>query len=107
MSFGGVDDRNQAELLKGHYLYRDIEELEPLAEGEVFYHQLLGMEVVTVSGERIGTVTEVYELRPADLLEVRGEGRQVMIPFLDHIVVDVDVDGGRLVVDPPEGLLDL
>lgn len=107
VSFGGVDDRSQAELLCGRYLFRPIEELEGLAEGEVFYHQLLGMKVVTTDGEDVGTVQEVYELRPADLLEVHGSRGTVMVPYRSEIVVDVDVDAMRITIDPPDGLLDL
>lgn len=107
VSFAGVDDRNQSELLRGFYLYRDIEELEPLAEGEFFLHQLLGVEVTTVDGTRLGEVTQFFELQPADLLEVRGEGKEYMIPLLEDIVVELDTDEGRLVIDPPEGLLEL
>ena len=79
VSFGGVDDREQAELLRGRYLFRKVEDLEPLAEGEVFYHQLLDMDVVTVDGIELGKIIEVYELRPADLLEVVGERGSVMV----------------------------
>jgi 16S rRNA processing protein RimM len=105
--FGGVDDRSQAELLRGRYLFRPSDELEPLREGEVYYHQLVGLEVVTVDGQALGRVSEVYEMQPADLLEVSGDGGQRMIPYLGHIVVEVDVRGGRVVIDPPDGLLDL
>lgn len=106
--FGGFDERTEAErVLSGRYLLREIEELEPLEEDEVYYHQLLGCSVETVTGTLLGTVYEVYELRPSDLLEVRGGGRSYMIPFRREVVVDVDVEGRRLVVDPPEGLLDL
>jgi len=105
--FGGVTDRTGAELLRGRYLYLPIEEIEPLAEGEVFYHQLLDMAVATTSGEVIGTVREVYELGAADLLEVSTEGGTLMIPYQPEIVVSVDVSSSRIVVDPPDGLLDL
>jgi 16S rRNA processing protein RimM len=107
VSFGGVDDRNQADLLRGRYLYRPAEEVEPLAEGEIFYHQLLGMHVVTVGGDDVGCVTEVYELAPRHLLEVTGDGAQRLIPFSDEVVVQVDADERTLVIDPPPGLLDL
>lgn len=107
VSFAGVRDRDGAERLRGLYLFAEREALPPLAEGEVFYHQLLGMRVVTVDGDEVGEVVEVYELRPAHLLEVRGERGEVMIPFLDHIVAEVDVDAGRMVIAPPEGLLEL
>jgi len=107
VAFAGVHDREGAERLQGRYLFRETEALEPLQEGEVFYHQLLGMQVVTTTGEQVGTIREVYELRPADLLEVHGPRGEVMIPFLSHIVVEVDPEAGRMVIDPPEGLLDL
>lgn len=107
VSFGGVEDRNHAELLRGRYLFRDTAELEPLLDGEFFYHELLGMDVVTVDGVEVGKIAEVYELNSADLLEVHGEGKQHMIPYLDHVVVSVDREQCRMVIDPPEGLLDL
>lgn len=106
VSFAGVHDRNDAEGLRGRYVLRSVEELEPLAEGEVFYHQLLGARVVTTGGREVGVVTEVYELRPADMLQVVGESGEVMVPFTSPIVVEVDGPGGRIVIDPPEGLLE-
>ncbi len=107
VTFGGIEDRTEAELFAGRYLFREFEALEPLAEGELHYHQILGMEVVTKDGRRVGRVTELYELRPADLLEVSDGEREVLIPFLASVVVSVDVEAGRFVIDPPEGLLDL
>ena len=107
VSFGGLDDRTQAEILAGHYLFQSVDDLEPLEEGEVFHHQLLGLTVCTVDGEEVGTVSQVFELQPADLLEVRMEKGVVMIPFRREMVAEVDVEGGRLVIDPPEGLLEL
>ena len=106
ISFSGVEDRSAADFLRGRYLMAERERLPALAEGEVFYHQLLGMEVVTTQGVRLGEISEVYELLPADLLEVRTEQGTVLVPFLDRIVRNVDVAGRRLVIDPPDGLLD-
>jgi len=107
VSFGGVEDRNESELLRGRYLYRALEDLEPLREGEVFYHQLLDMEVVTVDGRPVGRVREVYELAPAHMLEVVGDGLSVLVPYTERVVVEVDIHAGRMVIDPPEGLLEL
>lgn len=105
--FRGVEDRSQAELLAGRYLFCSVDDLEPLAEGEVYYHQLLGMKVETVDGRSVGSVAQVYELHPADLLEVQGPDSVVMVPYRREIVVEVDIESRRLVIDPPEGLLDL
>ena len=77
-----------------------------LAEGEVFYHDLPGMQVFTLDGARVGEVSQVYELRPADLLEVRTERGTVLVPFVEPIVRELDVAGRRIVIDPPEGLLE-
>jgi 16S rRNA processing protein RimM len=103
----GVDYREDAEALQGLYVLRPAEELGGVEEGEVFYHQLLGMEVLTVAGEKVGEIVEVYEVRPADLLEVKGPSKTHYIPFLASIVREVDTENDRLVIDPPAGLLDL
>ena len=105
--FGGVDDRSQADVLRGRYLYRAIEDVEPLEEGEVFYHQLLDMEVVTVDGTAVGSIAEVFELGPVNLLEVRSAEGVVIVPYRPEIVVDVDVEADRMTIDPPDGLLEL
>ena len=107
VEFGGVETRSEAEALRGRYLLRETSELEPPAEGEYWHHQLVGLEVFTAEGRRLGTVRTIYEIGPSDLLEVAGEGREHLIPFREGIVLEVDVEGGRMVVDPPEGLLEL
>lgn len=105
--FEGVGSRNEADLLRNRYLLIPFSRAEPLEEGDVFYHQLLGMAVTTVDGVEVGTVTEVYELEPSDMLEVRGAERSLLIPFSRSVVHEIDLPNRRLVVDPPEGLLDL
>jgi len=107
VKFRGGEDRDRAGGLQGKYLLRPAEELDGLEEGEVFYHQLLGLKVVTVDGDDVGEIVEVYELRPADLLEVRGADRTHHIPFLATVVQNVDLEKGIMTIAPPEGLLDL
>lgn len=106
VKFVGLDDRTEAERFRGRYLLRPFEEAEELEEGEVFYHQLLGMEVHTVEGRELGVVQEVYEVGRADLLEVRGAAGVVHVPFVESMIREVDVEARRLVLDPPDGLLD-
>ena len=105
--FEQIEDRTRAEAFRGRYLFRPLEDAAPLEEGEIFYHQLLGMEVVTVGGEAVGTVVEVYELHPAHMLEVRGAEKSHLVPFMAGVVEELDVEGRRIVIDPPEGLLEL
>ena len=107
VTFGGVDTRNDAELLRGRYVVMPIDELPELEEGELFLHQLIGMRVRTVDGRDVGEVQEVYELVPAQMLEVRGPGGTVLIPLTEEIVREVNATEGWILIDPPEGLLDL
>ncbi len=103
----GIDSRDQAEWLAGRYVLRPLAELGPLREGEVFYHDLLGMRVESGDGAAIGEVVEVYELSPMHLLEVAREAGTLLIPFARDWVRHLDREGKRMVVDLPDGLLDL
>jgi 16S rRNA processing protein RimM len=107
VAFDTVPDRSAAERLHHRYLVAPVTELAALADDELFYHQLLGMRVRTVEGREVGEVQEVYELQPAHMLEVRGAERTVLIPLTDRIVREVNAEEGWMVIDPPEGLLDL
>jgi 16S rRNA processing protein RimM len=102
-----VSDRTAAEALAGRYLLVPRAERGEPAEGEYYYHQLLGLEVRTVAGEVVGRVREVYETEPHHLLEVKGEDRLHLIPFDRNVVTAVELADGRIVIDPPEGLLEL
>lgn len=108
VKFAGVDDRNDAQTLAGRYVLAERAALAPLEEDEVYYHQLLGLAVETTDGTPVGIVREVYETEPAHLLEVKApDGKLRLVPFAARIVRQLDVAGGRLVIEPPEGLLDL
>ncbi len=106
--FAGLTSREEAEALRDVYLARPLDELEAKEEGEFFHHELVGLRVVTVSGEDVGTVVGVYEARSSDLLEVsRAQGSALMVPFVGHIVKSVDLEAGTITIEPPEGLLEL
>lgn len=106
--FEGVADRSAAESLRGALLMVDPTELPPAADPEEFYdHQLVGLAVALVDGRPIGTVADVLHGPGGDLLVVAREGaNEALVPFVHQIVPIVDVTAGRIVVDPPEGLLD-
>lgn len=107
VGFREVGDRDEADRLRGRRLLVPFDEVELPGEDEVFYHDLLGLAVVTADGTDLGEVVEVYELLPAHLLEVRKEGRTHLLPFTAEVVESVDLEDRVLTVDPPEGLLDL
>jgi len=95
VAFAGVEDRNQAEALRGTPL-----SAEPIDdEGELWVHALIGAEVVDVDGRAHGRV-EAVEANPASDLLVLGDGRLVPLVFV------VESSAGRVVVDVPAGLLD-
>ena len=104
----GRDDRDAVDELAQRYLLAPLEQLKPPEEDEVYYHQLLGMTVVTKEGETVGTIREVYETYPAQMLEVTSESGKVhLVPFADRIVKKVDVEAKQIVIAPPPGLLDV
>jgi 16S rRNA processing protein RimM len=106
--FEGVDDRDAAADLGGTWLLVDSATIAPPEDPDEFNDaDLVGLSVRTVDGTDVGTVDDV--LHPAqDVLVVKaGGGREVMIPFVKAIVPEVDVQSGFIVIDPPEGLLNL
>jgi 16S rRNA processing protein RimM len=107
--FEQVEDRTAAERLRGVLLLADVDPLEtPSNPEEYFDRQLVGLEVVDVRHGRIGVVGEIVHLPGQELLSVRrDDGREVLVPFVAALVPSVDVAGGRVEVDLPEGLLDL
>jgi 16S rRNA processing protein RimM len=104
----GIDDRNAAEGVRNTELLVEVADLPQLEDPESYYdHQLVGLGARLPDGTVLGEVTAVRH-EAQDLLVVRGEdGRDVLIPFVAALVPTVDLDGGFVVVDPPEGLLEL
>jgi 16S rRNA processing protein RimM len=108
VSFEGVGDRDVVGSWWERCLLAPRASLTAPEEGEAYYHELIGLEVVTVAGEAVGWVVDVYEAKPADLLEVEAEdGRRRLIPYSKQVVREVAVAEGRLVIEPPPGLLEL
>jgi 16S rRNA processing protein RimM len=103
----GVTDRNAAEALRGTELFVPRERLPEPEEDEVYVHDLIGLPVDLADGTRLGLVVDVADYGAGDLIDVKIEGRKdtVLIPFADQYVLEAD--GTRLVVDLPEGFLDV
>ena len=104
--FNEVTTRDEAEGFVGGTLSVPRDELAPAAEGRHYVVDLIGLPVVSTSGEPIGTVKEVFETGANDVFVVDVGGREVLVPAVDHIVKDIDVKGRRIVIEVLEGLLD-
>jgi len=108
LTLDGVTDRDQAEALRGRtVLVREADLPEP-QEGEHYLYQMLGCRVVLDDGSEVGVLEEFFETSAQDTwVIVDGQGREILLPAVPEFVLDVDLDGGVIVIDPPEGLLDL
>ncbi len=110
LKLAGIDTMTDAERLVGYDVVVPDEQLYELPEGEDLYYEfdLVGCAVVTTDGIDVGSVETVLRTGAQDLLTVRRQtGAEALIPFVDEICVEVDVEAKRIVIDPPEGLLDL
>ncbi|MFJ2588728.1 ribosome maturation factor RimM [Streptomyces sp. NPDC087538] len=108
LRFEGVRDRTAAEALRNTLLIADVDPAELPEDPEEFYdHQLMDLDVVLVDGTEIGRITEITHLPSQDLFIVeRPDGSEVMIPFVEEIVTEIDLAEQRAVITPPPGLID-
>ncbi|RMF30166.1 MAG: 16S rRNA processing protein RimM [Chloroflexi bacterium] len=100
----GCEDRETAETLRGQLVQVPLEEAVPLEEDEYYEHQILGLEVETPEGEWLGVVTEIITTGSNDVYVVQGPEGELLLPALEDVVLEVDLERGRLLVVVPEGL---
>ena len=103
----GVNDMSQAEALRGELVGLPEEALRPLPASRFYWWSLLGCKVVTETGSPLGVVEDLLENPAHDLLVVRDGEREALIPLVREIVVEIAPDAARIVVHPPDGLLDV
>lgn len=104
--FEGVDDRTTAEELIRAILWIDEDAATSPTEDDAWYdHQLVGLSVVR-DGAEVGRVARVDHFPAQDLLVVKVEDREVLVPFVKAIVPEVDIVAGRVIVTPPAGLFE-
>jgi 16S rRNA processing protein RimM len=103
----GTDSIDQAERFRGATLFDRRSRVSPPPEGSYYAFQLLGLRVITTEGREVGRIAEIRPTGGADLLVVRGEGRERLVPFARSICTRVDLENGVIRIDPPEGLLEL
>ncbi|WP_424211558.1 ribosome maturation factor RimM [Streptomyces sp. BI20] len=108
LRFAGVTDRTGAEALRNTLLIAEVDPEQMPEDPEEYYdHQLMDLDVVLVDGTPVGRITEISHLPSQDLFIVeREDGSEVMIPFVEEIVTEIDLAEQRAVIDPPPGLID-
>jgi len=107
VTFAGYEDVDRAQELAGVELRIPEGELQPLADGSYYHHQLVGCAVVTTDGAPLGTVSKVEDGAGGALLVVTGERGEILIPLAEEICTAVDVAQRQIRVAPPPGLIEL
>jgi 16S rRNA processing protein RimM len=106
LRFQGVDSVEAADKLRDLEICIPESAAAELDEGEFFDWQLAGCEVETIDGERLGTVREIMRTGGTEILVVENADKEYLIPFAETICPEVDIEGKKIKVDPPDGLLE-
>jgi 16S rRNA processing protein RimM len=105
--FEGYQDRSAAEELRDSLIEIDEAELPTLPDGEYYIHDLIGLEVVSTEGAVIGRLDDVIGTGANDVYLVKRPGeRDVLVPAIENVVIEIDLDAGRMVIEVVPGLLD-
>jgi len=104
LKLAGCQDRTAAESLRGQLLQVPLDEAPVPGEGDYYYHQLVGLEVWTEEGEYLGQVVEIWPTGSNDVFLVRGQQTEILLPAIESVVREVDLDAGRIQVHLLEGL---
>jgi 16S rRNA processing protein RimM len=105
VKLSAIDDRTAAEPLGQHYLQVPEGELEPLEDDRYYRFQLIGLSVRSVSGEPLGRVVSVETTPSNDLFVVQGPRGEILVPAIDDIVKEIDVQGGLMTIEVVPGLI--
>jgi len=104
IKLSGINDRNQAEELKNFFLERRVERDEQLPPDEYYIFDLIGLQVVTTSGEVLGEICEVLSLPANDVYVVQSQSREILIPAIKDVVKQIDLEAEIIEIEPLDGL---
>lgn len=108
LKLAGYDTINQVEGFKGGALMIDQDQQQPLEADTYYYHQIIGLKVETLEGQMLGTIVDILALGSNDVWVVRrpqANQSEALIPFIDDVVKEVDLDSGRVIIELMEGLI--
>lgn len=105
--FDSIDSTDQAQALVGCDIQLPQTHLPPTEPDEYYHYQLLGLRVRSTDGRQLGTLTSILETGPHDVYVVTDEnGRELLLPAVADVILEIDLKDRGMVVDPPQGLLD-
>lgn len=106
VTFKEIQNMNDAELLKGQYLEIEEEQLCDKEDGSYYNYELIGLEAYSQNGEVLGTITSIETTLANDIIRITpNEGKDILVPFVDAFVEDIDLDEKRIVIHVIEGLV--
>ena len=100
----GIDSSEDAQALHGVSIFVPRDRVPPLPQGQYYYFQLLEMEVYTSTGEHLGRISEIMETGSNDVYVVTNGPQEILIPALDDVITNVDIEARRMVINLPDGL---
>lgn len=107
LTLEGVESREGAQELRGSLVLVPVETLEPLPEGEFYWHQLVGCRVEDTEGRAIGIVVEIWDTGGHDVLVVESSsGRRHLLPTVRELMPEIDLEANRIVVEALPGLIE-
>ncbi|MBP2240104.1 16S rRNA processing protein RimM [Cytobacillus eiseniae] len=106
LTFEGYENMNEIEKMKGGILKVSENQLGQLEENEFYYHEIIGCSVNTLDGEEVGKIREILSPGANDVWVIKGKGgKDILIPYIDDVVKEVNVKEKKIIIDPIEGLL--
>ena len=107
LGLDGFSDINQALFLTGSELCIKRSQLPVPDEDEYYWRDLIGLAVHTDQGVELGTLVDIFETGSSDIYVVRGSSKEYLIPAIADVIAHIDVPGGKMIITPLDGLLDL
>lgn len=106
LTFNGYESREQVAELRNQTVFVRTADRPPLPNGEYYYHQLIGLQVISDEGDELGVLTEILETGANDVYLVRAEGgKDLLLPAIDEVIKDVDLQGRKMTVHLMAGLV--
>jgi len=100
----GMTSRDEADKIRGLYIWVPVSKLERLPDGEYYSYQLLDMRVESTEGEYLGEIKEIFSTGSNDVYVVKKEGEEILVPAIEDVVQTIDLDKKLMVIELIEGL---